>query len=378
MPTYKLKPEDIEPLLEGLAIYGTGGGGSPEWGRAILEQDFSVGRELGIIDLSEISDGGTVVSGGIMGSVKILEEMGTSNVMAHWEDRFELLEVTRVMEGVLGKKIDYVVPFEVGGLNTPVILSLGARMGVPVLDGDALGRSAPETQMTSFIGHGISLTPMPLIDFNGNVVVVQDAVDSTYPDQLGRYVVTKGGGLGANNHYPMTGLQAKRAVIPNTISASIDLGRAVLNARERGEDPVEVVAKKVNGALLFEGEISELREEESMGFYFTTAVIEAQGELSKRKIELIIKNETMMLRIDGETKALFPDLLLMLDPGSGRGLMSTELGVGSQLALIGVPCHPRLREAAVSPQGRLAFSPTRYGQIDETYRPIESLLEGIW
>lgn len=378
MPTYKFKPEDIEPLLEGLAIYGTGGGGSPEWGRAILEQDFSVGRDLGVIDLSEISDGGTVVSGGIMGSVKILEEMGTSKVMAHWEDRFELLEVTRVMEGVLGKKIDYVVPFEVGGLNTPVILSLGARMGVPVLDGDALGRSAPETQMTSFIGHGISLTPMPLIDFKGNVVVVQDTVDSTYPDQLGRYVITQGGGLGANNHYPMTGLQAKRAVIPNTISASLDLGRAVLNARNHGEDPVEVVAKKANGVLLFEGEISELLEEESMGFYFTTAVIEAQGELSKSKIELIIKNETMMLRIDGETKALFPDLLLMLDPGTGRGLMSIELGVGSPLALIGVPCHPRLREAAASPQGRLAFSPNRYGQTEETYQPIESLLEGMW
>jgi hypothetical protein len=378
MPTYKFKPEDIEPLLEGLAIYGTGGGGSPEWGRAIMEQDFSVGRDLGIIDLSEVSDGGTVVSGGIMGSVKILEEMGTSKVMAHWEDRFELLEVTRVMEGVLGKKIDYVVPFEVGGLNTPVILSLGARMGIPVLDGDALGRSAPETQMTSFIGHGISLTPMPLIDFKGNVVVVHDAVDSTYPDQLGRYVVTQGGGLGANNHYPMTGLEAKRAVIPNTISASLDLGRTVLSARARGEDPVEVVAKKVNGALLLVGEISALHEEESMGFYFTTAVIEAQGELSKSKIELIIKNETMMLRIDGETKALFPDLLLMLEPGSGRGLMSIELGVGSPLALIGVPCHPRLREAAASPQGSLAFSPTRYGQSDETYRPIESLLEGMW
>jgi len=378
MPTYKFKPEDIEPLLEGLAIYGTGGGGSPEWGRAIMEQDFSIGRDLGIIDLSEISDSSTVISGGIMGSVKILEEMGTSNVMAHWEDRFELLEVTRVMEGVLGKKIDHVVPFEVGGLNTPVILSLGARMGIPVLDGDALGRSAPETQMTSFIGHGISLTPMPLIDFNGNVVVVQDAVDSTYPDQLGRYVVTQGGGLGANNHYPMTGLQAKRAVIPNTISTSLDLGRAVLSARSHGEDPVEVVAKKVNGALLLVGEISALREEESMGFYFTTAVIDAQGELSKSEIELIIKNETMMLRIDGDTKALFPDLLLMLDPGSGRGLMSIELGVGSPLALIGVPCHPRLREAAASPQGRLAFSPNRYGQIDETYRPIESLLEGMW
>jgi len=64
------------------------------------------------------------------------------------------------MEGLLGRRIDYVVPFKVGGLNTPVMLTLAARMGLAVLDGDALGCSAPETQMTSFIGHGIELTPM--------------------------------------------------------------------------------------------------------------------------------------------------------------------------------------------------------------------------
>ena len=127
-----------------------------------------------------------------MGSVKVLEKFGTEQIMAHWEERFELLEVTRVMEGILGRPIDHVVPFEVGGLNTPVILSLGARMDIPIIDGDALGRSAPETQMTSFIGHGVSLTPMPLIDYNGNVVIVNQAVDPAYADQLGRWVVTQG------------------------------------------------------------------------------------------------------------------------------------------------------------------------------------------
>ncbi len=165
MPIYSFTPEDVEPLLEGLAILGTGGGGAPEWGTAIMRNEFARGRCPQIISLEEIADDATVVSGGIMGSVKKLQEFGTEAIMAHWEERFELEQVTRVMEGLLCKKIDHMVPFEVGGLNTPVVLSLGARLGIPIVDGDALGRSAPETQMTSFIGHGISLTPMPLIDY---------------------------------------------------------------------------------------------------------------------------------------------------------------------------------------------------------------------
>ena len=377
MTTYTFTPDDIEPLLEGLAIYGTGGGGSPEWGRAIMEHDFAVGREPSIISLSDIANDCTVVCGGIMGSVKVLEKMGTENIMAHWEERFELLEVTRVMEGILGRSIDHVVPFEVGGLNTPVILSLGARMGIAILDGDALGRSAPETQMTSFIGHGVSLTPMPLIDYNGNVVIVQEAPELTYPDQLGRYVVTHGGGLGANNHYPMTGKQAKEAVIPMTISGSLELGRAVMQARRNGIDPVKIVAKNVGGHLLHIGEITELREEDSMGFYFTTASLVGSGDFNQQNAQLIIKNETMMLSVDGQPKSYFPDLILLLEPETGRGLMSVELQIGTHVALVGLPCHPRLRKAAASKEGQVAFSPVRYGQDQVEYQPIEALVPGL-
>ena len=374
MPTFQLTQTDIDPLLEGLAILGTGGGGSPAWGKAILENDFACGRAPSLIDLEEISDEATVVSGGIMGSVKVLEKMGTENVMRHWEERFELLEVNRVMERLLGRTIDHVVPFEVGGLNTPVMLSLGARMGAPVIDGDALGRSAPETQMTSFIGHGVGLTPMPLIDFNGNVVVVQAAADPTYPDQLGRWVVTNGGGLGANHHYPMTGAQAKAAVIPNTVSASLTLGRAVQQARANGRDPVATVAGQLGGAILHTGVITAMAEEESLGFYYTTARLRGGGRFAGQEAELVIKNETMMLSINGKPKAYFPDLVLLLEPGTGRGMMSIELRVGHQVSLVGLPCHPRLREAALSPEGQRAFSPARYGRAQDAYRPIESLV----
>lgn len=160
----KINMEDREALLEGLAILGTGGGGSPAWGREIMLNDFRKGREYNIIDPDEIEDNSLVVSGGIMGSVKTLERINFVKLLENWEENFGLEIALEEMEKELGKKINYLVPFEMGGLNTPIILSLGARKGIPVINGDALGRAAPETQMTSFIGHGISLTPMPLID----------------------------------------------------------------------------------------------------------------------------------------------------------------------------------------------------------------------
>ena len=373
MPIYTFKPDDIEPLLEGLAIFGTGGGGSPEWGAAIMCNDFAHGRLPQIIPVDEIHDDATVVCGGIMGSVKRLEEFGTDAIMAHWERQFELEAVTRVMEGILDKKIDHMVPFEVGGLNTPIVLSLGARMGFPIIDGDALGRSAPETQMTSFIGHGIPLTPMPLIDYYGNVVIVQSAVNPTYPDQLGRWVVSNGGGLGANNHYPMTGKQAKRAIVPGTVTASLRMGRAVLAARESGDDPVETVTMQVNGKGLFAGRVERLDEEEKLGFYFTSATLKGQGAFQGQTAKLVIKNETMLLEVEGRQRAIFPDLVLLLEPGTGRGIMSIHLKPGMDVALVGVPCHPRLREAVRSEIGAGSFSPERYGCPDLKYRPIEEL-----
>ena len=205
-----LTQEEIEPLLEGLAIQGTGGGGSPEWGRQILENEFRRGRTMRLIDPNALPDEAQVACGGIMGSVKALELITFEELLAGWEEDFVLIRAFSQMSGLLGRPIDAAVPFEIGGLNTPVILSLCARMGIPTVDGDALGRSAPETQMTSFIGHGVWLTPMPLVDPRGNVVIVLEQDSPTYADELGRWVVTRGGGLGGNSHYPMSGRQLKR------------------------------------------------------------------------------------------------------------------------------------------------------------------------
>jgi DUF917 family protein len=175
----------------------------------------------------------------------------------------------------------------------------------------------------------------------------------------------------------MTGRQAKEAVVPGTISGALDLGRQVLAARDEGRDPVQAVAAALGGVLLFAGKVASLAEEEKMGFYFTVATLAGTGEWTDQAARLVIKNETMLLTVNDQVKAIFPDLVCLLEPDTGRGVMSVEVRVGTPLALVGLPCHPRLRQAARSEVGARAFSPARYGHPELTYQPIESLVEAM-
>jgi DUF917 family protein len=114
-----------------------------------------------------------------------------------------------------------------------------------------------------------------------------------------------------------------------------------------------------------------------MGFYFTVATLAGSGGWTGQAAQLVIKNETMLLTLNEQVKAIFPDLVCLLEPGTGRGVMSMEIQVGTPLALVGLPCHPRLRRSARSEMGARAFSPDRYGRPDLVYQPIESLVEAL-
>lgn len=375
MTAIKFDRSDIAPMLEGLAILGTGGGGNPEWGRLIMENDLDHGRQWNVVALEDVPDDWTIVCCGMMGSVKAIESIGFGNLLAQWEDDFPLRHVLETMEQLIGRKVDAVIPFEAGGLNSPIILTTAARLGLAAVDADALGRSAPETHLTSWHGHGVEIAPMPLADSHGNIVVVTRAVEPTYVDEVGRYVVSKGGHLGANAHHPMLGTVLKETSIPGTFTRSLALGQAVMRARESSSDPVQAVVEVLDARRLITARIETLQEEESLGFYFTTVGLSGVGADAGRSARLVIKNEAMVIFLDGRPAVVFPDPIYMLEPATGRGLMSIELREGMEIAVLGAAAHPRLRAAAYTEAGRKAFSPTRFGQPDLTFSPLEDLLD---
>jgi uncharacterized protein len=368
---WTMTEEDMESLLRGCAILGTGGGGSSEFGRAIMSNDLRRGRTYELVDVADIPDDALVVSGGIMGSVRTLERYSPQEIVERWEEQFELLTALRAMESHLGRTVDYVVPFELGGLNTPVILSLAARAGIPVIDGDGLGRAAPETQMTSFIGHGVQLTPMPLVDAKGNLIIVDRSTSLFFPDEVGRFVVTQAGGLGANTHYPMDGRTARRAIVPQTISKAVHLGTSVKDLQ--AIDAVrQVLSEQLRAQHVFYGRVLSLEEQQALGFLVQIAHLQGLGTSDGSSLDLAIKNEYMMASMNGVVGCLFPDLILVLDE-QGGGVMSTDMHPGDTVHVFVAPCHPRLREAAMSSIGAEAHSPSRYGYPDLSYSPVEQL-----
>ena len=371
-----LEKDELESMLVGVGILGTGGGGDPEFfGKPLVEWDLKRGREYRIISPEKVKDDAFIVSGGYAGSVSAYTSIG--DMLQKWEEKYELLEALRIMESIFNRKVDHVVPFELGGANTPAILSLAARIGISAIDGDGLGRAAPETQMSSFLGHGISITPMPFVDREGNAIIVKHAASYTYPDELMRLALDLNGGIGANNHYPMNGKQLKMSVIPNTITFSIKVGDAVLNAIDSKRDPVEAFVEISKGFELFKGRVKEMRGKDVQAHYIAEATLEGLDEYSGKTMKIIFKNEAMLAKINGQTVTVFPDLICMINPETGKGIMTTSIKPGIEMAVVGVPAHERLRECLKNEIGRKAFSPSRYGFPEIKYEPIEDLIKKL-
>lgn len=373
MAKYTFKKNDIDDFLDGLTILGTGGGGEAEWGRVILNNEFNKGREMKLVDPEDIEDGAFVCSGGIMGSVKSLGDISYEEISRNWETFFPLVEAIKTIEKIKGKKVDYLIPFEIGGLNTPVIMAAASRLGIPMLNADGNGRAAPETQMISFIGHGISLYPMPLVDKENNVTVVMDSKSTTFADEVGRFIVVKTGGMGANAHYPMSGKEAKDYCIPHTVMNALKIGRAIKETSQQGGDPIQKFSELVSGRELFRGKISHLEGVDRGGFYLTDVMIQGAGAFAGSIAKLVVKNETMALWVDGQVKVIFPDCAFMLDPKTGKGIPSIDLVEGKELVIIGAAIHQRIREFLDSEIGKQSYGGCRYGYPDLAYKPLEQL-----
>ena len=111
-------------MLTGVGILGTGGGGDPvTFGKPLVDWDYQRGRVYEITDPNHIKDDAFIVCGGYMGSVNVFKSVG--DLLEGWETRYELHEAMKISERITGKKVNHLVPFELGGTNTTVMLGCG-------------------------------------------------------------------------------------------------------------------------------------------------------------------------------------------------------------------------------------------------------------
>lgn len=365
---------DIEEITLGASILATGGGGDPEigllWAKGVLER----GHDIVMVDPMVVPDDARVASPGTLGAPTVLTEKPPNDN--------NLRRAFDGLERYLGESIDASIPVECGGVNSPIAYAAAGELELPVVDVDGMNRAFPELQMTTWAVHGVAATPLVSVDDHGHQCVIDLGDRNMTAEHIVRNIAMQYGGISWIASYPMTGRELKDTSVLYSQSLAWEVGRAVFAARSEHADPVAKVLETIRedrdipGYELFTGKVVDIDRdfgsETSKGFSTGRITLEGVGDDGGSTAELDFQNEWLIARLDGEVHCLPPDLLALLDPETGEPLRTDTIRYGYRSTLIALPAHERMRV----PSGIETFGPGYFG-YDETYTPIEELMEDI-
>ena len=377
MPLGKLETLRVcEDLVHGCLFMGTGGGGSVEWGLGMLKEALAEGIGLQWVDADDIPDEALTVTPYGMGSIAPLTQETKDEIRRlGLVDRFghrAMEEAVKELGEYLGRPVGCLVAAELGAGNTPAPLVTGARLGIPVVDGDYAGRAIPdEMQGTPYL-YGKHSWPFASVDKWGNVAIVKYTVNPHMLERIGKMLAVAAYGGTTMAATPLPGREMKEILVRGTLSKCLAIGRAIREASERGECPIDAALRVTGGWRLFEGVVSAKEWEDRGGYMYGTTHIRGSGDYEGQTLDVWFKNENHVSWLNGKPWVCSPDLLSLVHRETGIGTTNTLLEAGDAVVAVGM----KGLEAFRTPFGLDQAAGPRYFGFDIDYVPIEELVGG--
>lgn len=353
----------MQDIALGGAFLGTGGGGDPYIGKLIAEQAIKANGPVTVIDVDELDDDALVVPVAMMGAPTVmLEKLPRGD---------EAATALKALENYIGRAPDAIFCIEAGGLNSTIPLAVAAAANLPVVDGDAMGRAFPELQMVSMGLHDIAACPMAMADDKGNVLIL-NTVDNLSTEKFARVITVEMGGAGLIALYPMTGAQAKRATLRQSLSLIYSIGEMIRTEQAANRHPADRLAKELSGVRLFDGRVTDIDRRTEGGFAKGTCTLQGLGADEGEQLFLDFQNEFLIARTaDNKPRAMTPDLICLLDLETGQPITTEQIRFGFRVVVFGLPCDLQWR----SERGLELVGPGYFG-YEFKYQPIEELNTG--
>ena len=356
--------DHIKDLCAGAAFLATGGGGDPYVSQLQAERLLTKFGPAQLLSPLDVPDDFFVVSVGMVGAPTVtLEQLPTEE---------ETVGALNQYEALTGKKVDAVIPFEIGGGNSTIPLFVAAMKGIPCVDGDGMGRALPEAQMMTFPIYGVPPTPAVIMDAFGHyeLLVCDDAL--TFEKTIRAKAVAMGGMISSAEH-GMTGQLVKRCAIPHTLSFATELGRLL---RSHGgvidviQDRLTTLFEKSEYGVfkhLFTGKVIDSKRTIIGGYDVGTALLQSFNH-SDTTMEILIKNEYLVAKIGDKVVASVPDLICIVEQESSRPLNAERMRYGQRVSVFGIGCPRHYR----SPDALAVTAPRAFG-FDLDYVPLEDI-----
>jgi uncharacterized protein len=357
-----LSSTELDDILLGCTIVGTGGGGETAEGRRLLDAAFAAGRTFTLVTLDELPDDALVASPYYCGSLGATE---AARLVDPTSMSCPSLLALRALERFLGRPVGAVITTELGGFNSAVAFHAAAMAGIPIVDADPAGRSVPELDQTSFCLEGIPIDPLAVATGLGDALVISQVADDRRAEAIVRSIAVASNNFVAVVDHPLDAKRLRTAVIRDAVSYAQKLGEAYRAAVASGEDAAQAVGRFGGGRLLFRGTISSVHSEERGGWTVGEVTIAGTGDDAGSRYRLAFKNEYYAGWRDDELDVTDPDLLCTFDETHGGPLVVSALVPGLLVSVVGLPAAPIWQ----TERGLERLGPARFG-IAAPYVPL--------
>ncbi|MEP3420957.1 MAG: DUF917 domain-containing protein [Erythrobacter sp.] len=353
--------DDLDALALGSVFLATGGGGDPYIPKLITARALDEYGPANVIAPTDLGDDAFVCAIGSVGAPTVSLELLPSideaaGALAAFEER-------------MGRTVDAIAAFEIGGGNSLIPLLAAASRNIPMLDGDGMARALPEAQMMTYAMAGIPSTPSVSYDYLGKVRHF-DCPDPLEYEGIIRACAVESGGMITAVEHPMSGVQCKEAIIPGTLSFALKLGRLL----ERNRGPAHAIAQPladlfegtIYGAckMVYSGKVSAKSSRVVGGYDVGEAVVES-ADAGVAPMTITIKNEYLLASMGDYIVASVPDLIVIVDAETSTPINAERLRYGQRVAVfaIGAPA------AFQTPEALTVVGP-RYFGFEHDYVPF--------
>ncbi|MBN2828531.1 MAG: DUF917 domain-containing protein [Tissierellales bacterium] len=352
----------INPLLLGSIVLGSGGGGKTNNLAFLLDDILTKYNSITLLDINDIKDDSNFCSTGMIGSVQMIDDFCFTGE--------EGIDTIKELEIIKGKEVNGIYPFEGAGVNTLYPIVVAGLMGLPVVDGDAMGRAFPEIQMTVFQINEEEITPFILKDTRNGIHILKE--EDTFMHELEiRRILNELDNIGYFSCSFKNGKKLKEYLIPSTISLTRDIGEAFIKNTSYEtilEDLIFATKNSCYGSAieLFKGRVSSIDSNDGM---WQTINIKGINNYEKKNYKIMSKNEYLITFVDDKISCMVPDIITTIDLKTLDPITIENICKDLEVAIIGIPAPLNLKtDKALSIIGPASFGyKSTYKSLEEIY-----------
>jgi len=365
MNVTKLTKQDLTDILYGATIFGTGGGGELDEGFEYIDKAIEEGKSFKLVSIDDVPDEAKICTPYMLGAI--------SPMSADQEKQYKgLARATKTsidiafqrLEEYTGDKYFGTICCELGGSNTAISFYVAAMNDGYIIDADPAGRAVPEITHSTYYFNDLPAAPIVTANEFGECFICENVQDDSRAESIVRALAKVSRNDIAAIDHALPAKQLKNAVIKNTISKSLEMGRAYRIAVQQGDDLAEVIANKGGGVVRFIGNTTQFSFGVEEGFTVGSFSIKGKGKYEGQTYLIEVKNENLVAYLNDEVDVTIPDLICCIDIDSGEPVTNPNHIIGMNIATVILPAPKEF----TTKRGLAAFGPS-YINLNQAYKP---------